>query len=443
MKGWFWFGLAGLCRNCWFVVRILRHERFGLAWSAGFLLRLGVRGEDSSPWRGNRRNGAVGGATCVESGSLSEAGTSWIFMNRTEELLELSTRCAGAACCCDVCPQRAEARSVGFAIPYRDRMAELIQSRLLRQSQRYTFETDEVRLIKVRGETLARCKELQQHVAKPLVFALDTALKLQCIDVPGSFDSQDLSVVATSRSERRRINGVRCAEWSYALQTVMRDGVECVAPGSTWLMAARFLDLHDLVLLGDAMMRRSDQIRVLQPSIFRTLCDDIEAELATRKRRAPVGFRNCRRALWLMRANTDSFMESQLRLALVSHGLPCPEVNHQVTCTGMDGKQRRFYLDLAYPEVKVAVEYDGRQHADNWEYDQARNRALDDAQWLRLGVFRPDLANDARRMEIAKAVAERMERRCRTKVPVRDPLPLHRLADRWRRKAEAAKAPER
>jgi very-short-patch-repair endonuclease len=51
----------------------------------------------------------------------------------------------------------------------------------------------------------------------------------------------------------------------------------------------------------------------------------------------------------------ESPMESRIRLALHFAGLPPPVLQHPV------GPYR---LDMAYPELMVAVEYDGRDHLD-------------------------------------------------------------------------------
>jgi very-short-patch-repair endonuclease len=49
-------------------------------------------------------------------------------------------------------------------------------------------------------------------------------------------------------------------------------------------------------------------------------------------------------------------METRMRVPLVLAGIP-PEVQHVVVVNG-----RRYRLDLAYPELRIAVEYDGEEH---------------------------------------------------------------------------------
>jgi very-short-patch-repair endonuclease len=83
-------------------------------------------------------------------------------------------------------------------------------------------------------------------------------------------------------------------------------------------------------------------------------------------------------------------MESRIRLALRSGGLPLPALQHPVG---------PYELDLAYPAVRVAIEYNGRDHLDPGRAlrDLEREAYLTAAGWivLRFGAYlvlrRPDL----------------------------------------------------
>jgi hypothetical protein len=57
-------------------------------------------------------------------------------------------------------------------------------------------------------------------------------------------------------------------------------------------------------------------------------------------------------------------MESRLRMLLVLAGLPEPTVNHIVR-DDRGNWVRRF--DLAYPDLRIAIEYDGRHHIERQE----------------------------------------------------------------------------
>lgn len=309
------------------------------------------------------------------------------------------------------------------------------RSGLMTQANGRRTETTQVRLLRIQAETLIRCRELQARAVSPLIFALSTALKLLCIDVPNELNHDELVVVADSQKTRRRIAGVRCVYWSYPTRLVHLEGITCVAPDTTWLMYARRSRLESLVLLGDAFMRRDSDQRWMTLRDFRDSCHATHEQIRKAKRRMPAGTVNSRRAMVLMRENTDSVRESELRLMLLSYGLPMPQVNPHVDIrndTGQTnvGGRRRFFLDLAYSECKVAVEYDGKQHASNWEEDVRRRTLLEDAGWMCVNVTWNDMRSDVERRALAVSVASRLERRSGRKHAVTGPIPLRRLASR-------------
>lgn len=67
------------------------------------------------------------------------------------------------------------------------------------------------------------------------------------------------------------------------------------------------------------------------------------------------GLRRLRAALALCDPRAESPMESRIRVALHRYRLPPPAVQHPL------GPYR---LDLAYPAVRLAIEYDGRDHRE-------------------------------------------------------------------------------
>ena len=92
--------------------------------------------------------------------------------------------------------------------------------------------------------------------------------------------------------------------------------VSCTSPLRTWFDLAGILSLDDLVIAGDFLLRRRNPL---------TTVDTLDAFLAG-KRGKPGYRRLCVPGL-LMRANTDSPKETELRLLLTRHGLPEPGIN--------------------------------------------------------------------------------------------------------------------
>jgi hypothetical protein len=82
-------------------------------------------------------------------------------------------------------------------------------------------------------------------------------------------------------------------------------------------------------------------------------------------------------------------MESRLRLLLVTAGLPAPAVQYELVTER--GLVARF--DLAYPEAKLAIEYDGRGHVD--DMDRRRDIRTGRLGWYTARFTAPDIARPA------------------------------------------------
>jgi len=73
-------------------------------------------------------------------------------------------------------------------------------------------------------------------------------------------------------------------------------------------------------------------------------------------------------------------METRLRLILVLGGLPTPEVQFPVQD---EVRRRAVWLDLAYPEQRIGIEYEGADHTrpERVLLDAGRYTRLVDAAW--------------------------------------------------------------
>jgi hypothetical protein len=108
------------------------------------------------------------------------------------------------------------------------------------------------------------------------------------------------------------------------------------------------------------------------------------------------GCRLARRAASLAREGVDSPQETRLRLLVVLAGLPEPRVNMIIRAP--DGSWRRRY-DMAYDYLRLILEYDGRQHAEDtgqWLTDIFRREELDQIRWRLVivtsdGIYREPL----------------------------------------------------
>ena len=177
---------------------------------------------------------------------------------------------------------------------------------------------------------------------------------------------------AFARSKRGELNGRRRQLLPDEISIV--DGVPVTSPARTWIDLAERLSLPDLIAAGDSVLRMG-----VPPAEL--------AEMVRRARRRR-GVVRARAALPLLNARSRSRPESHLRYALVSCGLPEPKVNVAIFSAVGEWLAEP---DLHYDEARLALEYNGADHADVKRMRRDITRALDVAQrgrW-RVEVFGP------------------------------------------------------
>jgi very-short-patch-repair endonuclease len=154
-------------------------------------------------------------------------------------------------------------------------------------------------------------------------------------------------------------------------------GVPVTSAVRTAFDLARTLDHVAAVVVIDTMLAR----HVLQLS-------DVVAYAQAHRGWPGVG-----RALRVFRGaepRSESPMETRLRLVIVAGGLPRPVAQYDVR-----DPAGRFVarVDLAYPQWRIAIEYDGDYHRDRQTYrdDQRRANALRVAGWTILRFTAADV----------------------------------------------------
>jgi very-short-patch-repair endonuclease len=193
-----------------------------------------------------------------------------------------------------------------------------------------------------------------------------SAARLYELPIPDSFPDEHVTV-ASARERRRRI-GIRNHVVADAPDVRVVGGVRCSAPAQTFVELGTMLGLVDLVVIGDQLVRKE-------------LCTPeelVEAAAAAPDHRADLA----RHAARYVRRDVDSPMETRLRMLLVLAGLPEPTVNFKIR--DADGIVR-LRFDLSYPDLKVVVEYDGRQHFDD---DEQVDHDNDRDDWFALEGWR-------------------------------------------------------
>lgn len=170
------------------------------------------------------------------------------------------------------------------------------------------------------------------------------------------------------------------------------QGCRVTSPVRTAWDLARRLDLVDAVVAVDALCRRG-----------RFPPGELLAWRAARPRTRGAGRLPAVAALADPRA--ESPPESRLRLLLVLGGLPAPEVQFRVRDAGGVVVAR---ADLAYPKVRLAIEYDGDHHNTRRTADNRRDIALAELGWETMRFTAADLCAPARVLAaVARMLAAR------------------------------------
>lgn len=126
--------------------------------------------------------------------------------------------------------------------------------------------------------------------------------------------------------------------------------------------------------------------------------DDVLAVAAAH--RGARGLRRLEKALQLYDPGAASPKETWLRLLAIRAGYPRPRT--QIPLLSPDGR-RRYYLDMGWEDLMLALEYDGEQHRKDpvqYAYDIARSEDIAELGWSRVRVVKANSSADIlRRLE--------------------------------------------
>jgi hypothetical protein len=174
------------------------------------------------------------------------------------------------------------------------------------------------------------------------------------------------------------------------------DGLPVSSPVAAWLECAALMTVDDLVIMADGLVSRRRPMATLD-----------QLTSAAHETRGQRGSARLREALTLVRPGTDSARETLLRLAVVRAGLPEPSVNAPIR----DERGRVVaYGDLVWPDFRVVLEYDGRQHAEDPRQFAIDIRRLDEIATLEHRVIRVDRELFAARHELFARITRALVR---------------------------------
>ena len=211
-----------------------------------------------------------------------------------------------------------------------------------------------------------RCAQLAVRMGVEDFVSHTSALVLHGAPTPRDWDG----VIHISGIRPRnpiRIRGVESHRLSAreAAFTV-RGRIRVEAPARAWVQASSQLSDVDLIVAADYLVARRRRL---------TTIEELRAEAVRMRRPRLQG------VIDRVRDGAESGKETELRIRLVDGGLPEPELAVELFTANGTFVAR---LDQAYSRYRVAVEYDGRQHAEDanqFERDADRWRAIGDEGW--------------------------------------------------------------
>ena len=187
----------------------------------------------------------------------------------------------------------------------------------------------------------------------------------------GILANSELHLSSSDKNSRIRHSQVTLHRPS-VMSTQYAFGLPILSAVDVFIGIGPDLQLRDLVKLGDAAVGNWH-------GAPQTTIQVLKAAILSRPRLRKGD--HIRAALELVRPTVDSPAETDLRLWFGSVGLPEPKVHPQIYSHVLG---RVVEPDLGFPEVKLALEYEGEHHLRSraqWDRDIQRDDALRDEGW--------------------------------------------------------------
>ncbi|MGV0786916.1 hypothetical protein ABQF33_08345 [Mycolicibacterium sp. XJ2] len=222
-------------------------------------------------------------------------------------------------------------------------------------------------------DDMLRLRGLDLRCGRPVAACLHTAAAMYGFDTE---EPPDLHVLNPPGSRLRSSDGLVVHRREGAPLGVV-DGRPATTPAWTAVEVAR-------------SQRRPRALATLDAALRSGFCSRAELWRAAVAQAGRRGIVAVRELIALADARSESPMESEARLAMIDGGLPTPELQYEV----IDGNGELRRLDFAWPDVHVAVEYDGVDwHSDPeaMRRDRRRSAALLDVGWAVTAIVFDDV----------------------------------------------------
>jgi hypothetical protein len=244
-------------------------------------------------------------------------------------------------------------------------------------------------------DTRSRLRGLDLATSTVVAVCLGTAAAVHGFDTE---ETADLHVLNPHGCQLRSADGLVVHRRGGAPLTLVA-GRPATAPAWTAIEVARGL-------------RRPRALATLDAALRSGACSRRDLLKAAEQQSGRRGIVAVRELLPLVVAEAESPMESEARLVMIDGGLPTPVLQYEV----VDTNGRTWRLDFAWPEHRVAAEYDGvAWHCgpDAFFRDRRRAAALQELGWVAV----PLVAEDVRRRpwELVRRIEVQLERASATR----------------------------
>ena len=222
-------------------------------------------------------------------------------------------------------------------------------------------------------DLFARLSGLDLRCGEPVAVCLGTAAAAFGFDTE---DVPDLHVLNPAGHQLRSRAGLVVHRRDGAPLTVFR-GRPLTTPGWTAVEVARGL-------------RRPRALATLDAALRTGTCDVDDLLRAATHQAGRRGIVIVRELIPLARPQAESPMESEARLVMVDGGLPEPVLQYEI----IDRDGVLWRVDFAWPELRLAVEYDGfdwHSSPQHLRRDRRKRAALQDLGWRVLSIVNDDV----------------------------------------------------
>lgn len=144
------------------------------------------------------------------------------------------------------------------------------------------------------------------------------------------------------------------------------DGVRVASAPTLWALMASRWSVHELVMLGDAIVSKADNYpnrRLTGPLATADALHAVAGRWSSSR-----GASRMAQALPRIREGVESPRETEMRLLIVDAGMPEPEV--QVSIHDPDTRVILGRADLLHRDARVVEEYEGDGHREKGQWDR-------------------------------------------------------------------------